>query len=70
MSNRNIGALGGESWLLASVDGRYEIQRRDATCCDSYSDKDALELVVTLAAGGDHDAWTALQLVNFQRSVT
>lgn len=59
-------ALGGESWILANVDGRYEIQRRDETCAESYSDKDALVLVATLAVQGDRDALTALELVNFQ----
>jgi hypothetical protein len=60
--------LHGESWLLASVDGRYEIQRIDETCHDSYSDADALAACITQASDGDIAAVKALLAVNFQRA--
>lgn len=66
---RNHGRLIGESWLLADVDGRLEIQRRDEVCHASYSDRDALMCAVFAAADGDSDAIKALILVNFQKDV-
>ena len=66
-------ALMGYSWILADVDGRYEIQRRDEHCHSTYTDTDALILVADLAAHSHEsteaaDALEALKLVNFQQT--